>query len=269
MKCFHPRTIANPAYPGERVMITVPCRKCVACKKKFISDWVIRLIDESKNQGRHYFITLTYAIEPDDYSIDHIQQFLKKLRYDSRPNKLRYFIVGERGSDTNRVHYHGIVYTDTFVDLSQNIIENWEHGFCYLGSVTPKSCAYVAKYIVPTDNDVSFRLMSRRPGLGSRKISSEYVRSQSQNPRGYFYSNGYRKGLPRYYRNKLSEHGIVLPSAPLSVGYDQIVEYESQHGNDDLARLKRGDPTYREQQQSLASDLYLREQKGLLKKKRT
>lgn len=241
-------------------MITVPCGKCVACKKNYVQDWTIRLIDESKMEGRHYFLTLTYSDEPLAYSKEHIQKFIKKLRNELSSITIRYFICGERGSLRGRVHYHAILYTSSYIDISSNLVDSWSYGFIKIGSVTPRSCAYVAKYIVPTDPVDRFLLMSRKPGIGFGKITSEYIRSQEQNPRGYITQGGYRKSLPRYYRTKLSEHAIVFPKQSLADQQRPLIAYEEEHGDSDLARFKSGLPTYREEQHTNEEFLYLREE---------
>ena len=249
MKCLTPKTISDPRYPKEGVYMSVPCGKCVACKKKYIQDWTTRLIDESKTNGRHYFLTLTYAVEPKTYQKRDIQLFLKKLRNYGKSIKLRYFVVGERGEQHNRVHYHAILFTDSMFDLTPEISRAWTHGFIKAGTVTPKSCAYVCKYIVPVGDDDKFVLMSRRSGIGSQRLTDTFIKSYQESPRHYTYQNGYRKGLPRYYKKKLADHAVVFPRLSDDQSeLQRIADYEREFGQYDTSQFFKGEKTYRQQQ---------------------
>lgn len=240
-QCFHPKTVPNPKYPGEREYISVPCGKCSYCRKRFLNDWTQRIIAESSNPGRHYFLTLTYAEEPADYEKAHIDKFLKTLRNEFRNIKFRYFIVGERGSNFGRIHYHAILWTNSFENLQSHISEAWIHGFSYFGTVTPCSCAYVAKYIVTPNPDESlFRVMSRRPGIGRCKLTDRYIASQLQNPRRYYYDKGFRKGLSRYYTKLLEDNGVIFPRQSYESQLEPYIEYEQVYGREDYFRQLHG-----------------------------
>ena len=128
-----------------------PCGKCIACRKKWSNDWVVRLNEEKKHSVSTHFFTLTY----NDYFVPHIDQYeydvydhsnnyvgkyqskftpdypttlvcsrtdiqkmLKRLRriYSKKDISLRYFIVSEYGPRTLRPHYHGIIFFDKYVD---------------------------------------------------------------------------------------------------------------------------------------------------------
>lgn len=255
MKCRYPKTVRNPAYPNERVLISVPCRKCVACLKNYISDWTMRLIDESECSKKCYFLTLTYANEPEGYVKEHIQKYLKKIRNGNPTKIIRFFIVGERGNIGDRVHYHGIIFTDSFSDISQCLIDFWTHGFSKIGTVTPQSCSYVAKYIVPQSNSSVFKLMSRRPGIGAGKITPTYLRSQELNPRGFVQSGRFRKRLPRFYKDRLKSNGIILPLPDSGETYRLSVEtrreYDLQFGQYDHDRFWQGKSSYYDQESEI------------------
>lgn len=71
--------------------------------------WTHRLLLEQLKHGDSCFLTLTYDEKhlPEGGSLvpKHAQDFLKRLR--SKTNlKLRYYLVGEYGEDTERPHYH-------------------------------------------------------------------------------------------------------------------------------------------------------------------
>lgn len=262
-------SVPHPAYPGEREYITVPCRKCAACKKAYVNEWTLRLINEASSQGRHYFVTLTYEHEQDDYRPDHIKNYLKSIRkklerkYGNNSIHIRYFIVGERGDLNNRVHYHGIIYTDTFQDISEILDSFWSHGFTYFGTVSGKSCAYVAKYIVPLDGCSSFKRMSTRPGIGYVRLSDAVIRSYSLNPRLYITENGFKRSLPRYYKKKLQEHAIVFPRPDPRRDIDSLAAYEEKYSDYDRLQFWSGGKSYREQQFENEERIYNKKRKGL------
>lgn len=169
----------------------VPCGKCLECKETRRRDWIRRIICESWLHSSNVFITLTY----DDahlpvggiVSKSDIQKFLKRLRNAPRdfgvaPSEFRYFIVSEYGKKRHRPHYHGILFgLDLFdakwcrrfaclasdlrpIYTSDVLSRIWSKGFVSVDEVTPKSIAYVVKYI-SKDSD-GFRLYSRGLGKG-------------------------------------------------------------------------------------------------------
>lgn len=184
--------------------IHVPCGICSECLNSKARNWVSRLMLESKIHKYNYFVTLTYddkflksynLVPPD------LSDFIKKLRVNlSRKynyNGLRYYGVGEYGSNYARPHFHIILFSD--IDLSDDFkyysknefgdiiytsdyISNiWKKGFITIGDVSPSSCAYVARYsekkqlLTPKEKEdlrakgivPEFSRMSRRPGIAS------------------------------------------------------------------------------------------------------
>ena len=184
--------------------IKVPCGICSECLNNKARNWVSRLMLESKQHKFNYFLTLTYDdkyltslnLVPSDLS-DFIKKFRVKLERNFNYIGLRFYAVGEYGSNFGRPHFHLIIFSD--VDLSSDFkyykknefgdivytsdyISNvWKKGFITIGDVSPASCAYVARYtekkqlltsyekkklkekgIVP-----EFSRMSRRPGIAS------------------------------------------------------------------------------------------------------
>ena len=215
MKCLCPFPMRNRV--GE--VVRVPCGQCIACRLNYGMYWSIRMMEELKHHDKACFATLTYDDEHlndmfEDYGNMCLQKrdlqlFFKRLRKHCR---VRYFACGEYGDRFKRPHYHAIIYG---VDPSEvELIEScWNKGFVKLGTVTPDSCTYVAKYMTKKlrgkaldeklkedpDYQNEFVLMSRRPGIGS-DLSSEMVRFLRDN--GFMYRKGHRSGLPRYYKEK-------------------------------------------------------------------
>lgn len=109
------------------------------------------------------FLTLTYDDEhlPFDLGLDveDWQKFIRALR--KRVGRLRYYHCGEYGSETDRPHYHAVIWgcdfsfdrklyrTTPYGNLytSPTIDRIWGKGYAPFGDVTPQSCAYVAGYV--------------------------------------------------------------------------------------------------------------------------
>lgn len=59
---------------------------------------------------------------------------------------LRYYLVGEYGDQTQRPHYHAIIFgLPPYSPLFQ---QTWKKGFVHTGELTPDSAQYVAGYVV-------------------------------------------------------------------------------------------------------------------------
>lgn len=136
------------------------------------------------------FVTLTYDDQhkPKGDSLDpsHPRNWLKRLRKVLSPQKIRYFLVGEYGSETQRPHYHIALFgvhplvaggTDGGSGLVQS---TWNRGFTYTGELTSDSAMYIAGYCTkkmtsrkdPRLNGryPEFSRMSLRPGLGAHAV---------------------------------------------------------------------------------------------------
>lgn len=134
------------------------------------------------------FVTLTYADENLPYAPSgrsslckkDFQDFMKRLRKELHPHKIRYFACGEYGSKTERPHYHAIIFgiDESFSEL---VASKWPHGMVACGTCTADSIQYVAGYCLKKLVDVrkgdervpEFILTSRNPGLGVPAI--EYI----------------------------------------------------------------------------------------------
>ena len=208
--------------------------------------------------NKNVFVTLTYrpADLPKDGTLDyrHFQLFMKKLRKKMVPkcpfpvgsperdewlekNEIRFYMCGEYGDENWRPHYHAILFNCEFPDkvywrktatgypqFRSKILEDlWGLGNCEFGSVTFKSAAYVARYIMKKVNgdeaafhycDVDpdtgeilseitpeFSRMSRRPGIGSRWLKRFMP---DVYPHGYVVVDGRKVRPPRFYDQLLS-----------------------------------------------------------------
>lgn len=249
MKCLCPLPMRNRV--GD--VVRVPCGQCIACRLNYGKLWSIRMMEELKHHDKACFATLTYDEEHlneicEDYGNiclvkSDLQKFWKRLRKD---RSVRYFACGEYGDRFGRPHYHAIIYG---VDPSEiDLIEKyWDKGYVKLGTVTPDSCLYVAKYMTKKlrgkalddklEEDPGYQnefvLMSRRPGIGS-DLSPEMVRFLRDN--GFIWRKGHRSGLPRYYKEK-----YWIPSKKFDEDRDALEKHLNNYEINDKIIRKRLD----------------------------
>lgn len=256
MTCYYPVPVwkakqANPSGKHSVVFsenlgidgtrFELPCGGCIGCRLDRSAEWQSRLIHESKEHQLNCFLTLTYNEEnvPDSGTLvkKHAQDFLKRLRKTIQPQKIRFFACGEYGEKTNRPHYHMLIFGYDFPDkkrvgksaqghhryISQTLDNIWGKGKCEIGSVTPESCGYVARYVMKkvrgdralehyqTVNRITGEItpilpeyahMSTRPAIGLtfyEKFKGEIHIQDS------VLINGKKRKTPRYYDKQLDK----------------------------------------------------------------
>jgi len=193
MACYHPWYLNTPE-AARRPLQKLPCGQCVGCRKARAREWAMRCMHEASLHEDNCFLTLTYDDEhlPAGGSLDRraFPLFMKRLRKRLEPQKVRYFHVGEYGESSNRPHYHCLLFgfdppDKTLLSVRQGfpvftsdwMREAWPYGLHELGSVTPQSAAYVARYVRKKitgswskakygDKEPEYATMSRNPGIG-------------------------------------------------------------------------------------------------------
>jgi len=139
------------------------------------------------------------------------QDFWKRLRKAHPELNVKYFCVGEYGSDNHRPHYHCIVFgvPDTSYYLDAWSPYGNQIGSLHVGQVTGDSIAYCMKYIDKPRSRRSHSRDDRQPefstssqGLGSNYITQETVDWHNADlTRNYLVKlDGYKIAMPRYYR---------------------------------------------------------------------
>lgn len=119
--CKYPRYQKN-------VKGIVPCGQCLTCRVNKARFWTFRIMMEAQLSGKTWWTTLTYSkeMQPDHYidpntgevfehpqgclRPDHIELFIKRVRKQLFPKKIRYFLVGEYGDLNARPHYHICIF---------------------------------------------------------------------------------------------------------------------------------------------------------------
>lgn len=212
------------------------CPKCLSLKRL---EWSIRIDAEARCHDKNCFLTLTYDDDhlPNSLSLDRMQRFWKSFR---KEWPIRYFCAGEYGDKFERPHYHvaafGIdrtspCFSHMVYDPKKRVwrgkMAHWPDGFVAVGSLTPASAQYVAKYILkkqdlgfwgrevgsdvlnsklrwfkdlPADKEPEFQVMSRRPGLGFPFLA-KYGREMLA--RDSYVLDGKEVPIPQYFKQKL------------------------------------------------------------------
>lgn len=274
MKCFQQITqkLKKPIwskYDNKFVEhVILPCGKCAACINRKIMEWTFRLDNERINSAVTYFVTLTYNnyyIPINKYGkmvLDksHVQAFLKRLRYDRdndpeygiledhyfntdlKREKIRYYAVGEYGTEKKRPHYHLVMYNTS----KKSIIDNWTYG--EVDIQIPRSSqaiGYVIKYlhkriynITPKNVTPEFSLMSKGIGLSYvDKMKSWH----KKNPDVLYTSNERQTKIPmsRFYRENLftkQEREDQIPIIKNNIETDEKIKIKQLGGEDNYNR---------------------------------
>lgn len=172
----------------NNTILPLPCGKCIGCRLERARQWSVRCMHEASLHDASCFVTVTYddvwvpedgSLEPEDMT-----KFIKRLR--KRLGRFRYVQCGEYGENTARPHHHMLLYGIDFPDRkkwnaeldSSAVLEStWGKGRCLIGTVTPQSAGYVARYTMKKMyGDVAeeyyggrcpeYMTMSLKPGIG-------------------------------------------------------------------------------------------------------
>lgn len=213
----------------------VPCGRCGNCIKRRVAGWSFRLLQEFKVSNTAHFITLTYSdkhvpiTRKGLLTLDKldVQLFMKRLRkshcfqYRIKNFKtvstippgeksLKYYLCGEYGKNTERPHYHMVLF-NADMDLIQS---SWPKGSLHFGDVTAASIMYTLKYMQKPasylhrgddeDRIKQFSLMSK--GLGKSYLSEAVKKYHLQDVTENVYctqNGGEKIAMPRYFKDKI------------------------------------------------------------------
>jgi hypothetical protein len=267
--CLSPINIVRPNGQGNKDRIDVPCGKCMNCLENRRSEWSFRLRQELKGSSSAYFLTLTYddlhiplmylgdiyrqyemdfkfmkgtEPVPSLYKKD-VQDFLKRLRKKhAKVSKIpiRYYAVGEYGTNSSRPHYHLCLFnldyscTDKVAQIPHSgywdntITDVWNMGIAHVGNLNDASIHYVCGYLISNQSEPEgankvFSSMSLKPAIGMRYVQKN-IKHHRDNAK--FYVNGTKPGkkqrLPRYYRDKMfSKDEVEMYSDKLQFEFDE------------------------------------------------
>lgn len=183
--------------------IQVPCGKCMECRLQHSKQWADRCLLEMQYHDSNLFVTLTYDDDhipmKSDGTSEHgslckrdLQLFFKRLRK-KYGKGISYFAAGEYGSETQRPHYHAIIFGLSLDDLvpfytsglgneyytSETLNSLWTNGMTSVSIANYENAAYTARYVMKKaeKGDLSviydsfciepeFTTMSRNPAIG-------------------------------------------------------------------------------------------------------
>jgi len=175
--CEKPLTAYRPANGGPLLWkptslqatteIQVKCGNCILCRTNHAKEWAIRITHEQQLHDENSFITLTYAEEnlplinnTPTLRLKDLQDFMKRLRFQLHPKKIRYYAVGEYGEKTQRPHYHACIFGHAFTEkrsilrstpsllwTNPELQKAWPHGHVSVGALTFATAQYTASYV--------------------------------------------------------------------------------------------------------------------------
>ena len=192
---------------------TVPCGRCAFCLQNRRSQWMFRIHHEMRHQKHPgWFITMTY----DDRYVPKkdgvlslrfrdVQLFLKQVR--KAKYYCKYICVGEYGGETERPHYHILLWTDADPIRLEAI---WHRGHFYVGKLEMASAMYTLKYIIQPKQKLDPSREKPRAqfsrGLGLdflTKAQYEHLTSDYNNPETFSVIDNRKVAVPLYYKRKI------------------------------------------------------------------
>lgn len=210
------------------------CGYCLPCKKNKMLEWSIRARHELMYHDKCMFITLTYNYknlrvnkETIPYNKhdkcgtlhqEDVQLFLKRLRQQIKPKKIKYIYSAEYGDLHWRPHYHMIIYGINETIVSQEKLRKiWGKGFVDVSplDVTDNAIQYVLGYVrkkLPNKEIKDF-LFSRNHRIApymraSKGIGKQYVQRHMKylsKTMKTAYRNG-QYAIPRYYVKQIKKY---------------------------------------------------------------
>lgn len=179
--CLNPITIRNlrkfqglPTPFGYYFQI--PCGKCVDCLENKISMQLGRLLAHAQ-QFNGYCIFVTLTIDNDKIPVNilypgveksHLAPIIKAINNSNsrKGTNYSYFFTSEYGSETDRPHYHGLLYG--FRNLKE--AEDFLHKYYKLGFITLSECNgarfnYIANSHISKCSHVPWYLADLESGL--------------------------------------------------------------------------------------------------------
>lgn len=189
---------------AEDERFQIPCGKCIECRAHDRLSWALRCWLEANEHDTTTFATFTYSDDnlPPQLLLLDLQLAFKRLRrqLDRQGRKMRHFSCGEYGGETQRPHYHALLF-GLHPENDRDIIEKaWGMGRTQTSHANIARIHYTVGYTTKklgiTDEDHAFewghwerlnrdtgeitqgrtrnywlqppfRVMSKRPGLGA------------------------------------------------------------------------------------------------------
>lgn len=226
MNCKRPYVIENRFFA---------CGRCLQCRIRRRTAWTLRMLHEASTADDSLFVTLTYRDDqlmmrngvPNLVPSD-LRKFWKRLRINLErtmiKRDIKYYACGEYGDETQRPHYHAILYGLSHPRSEEFIEETWSHGRVHVGTVSADSIRYVAQYIDKkllgnasyfSDREQPFQVSSQGIGLSWLETNLEKVLYECS-----LLFKGKKYPLPKAYRKHIAR---LFPAAAEGVS-DRMIE---------------------------------------------
>ena len=284
MACYHPIPARQE---GARVQLwppmgsedlALPCGTCIGCRSSRATAWANRCTHEASRWKWNCFATLTYDDShlPAEGHLDAaaLRNFFKRLRKrtgtdresirSNRSHGIRYLACGEYGEETERPHYHALLFNCTFADAytvgkdrygSHVLSEVWPFGMAEFSPFTPGAAQYVAQYALKkqgagdADKDgvwrpAPFLRMSLRPAIGKRWVE-QYAEDLRK---GYFTREGQKQSVPRTYLRWVEE---MDPSLAEDIQFNRIRHMQGNAEKNDPERRAAAEYIHRQRKERL------------------
>lgn len=223
-RCLHPRNITTSNKEGTEKWIidNVPCGHCTNCLANKRDEWCVRLKEEVKGSLTAWCVTLTYDDDhlPFDkhYRLPVLrkedpQKWIRALRdFYGHDLPIRYFIVGEYGSKSLRPHYHAMVFNlpwNYYQQATDMSLKFWPHCLVdglHVDLVDEATIRYCSKYCLKRydyGDDLPYMRPLMSKGIGRSYLTPDRVEFHRRSLRNYIIQDGFKAGLPRYYKDKL------------------------------------------------------------------
>ncbi|AXH73312.1 MAG: replication initiator protein [Microviridae sp.] len=275
MQCIRPMPMT---VNGER--IHVPCNHCNFCLQNRRNEWAYRLTYELKRSQSAKFLTITYNEEhvpkyKDLPVLDksHLTLLFKTIKqkqkrllviqgkqqklsqvkknelYDKW--KIKYYAVGEYGTQFERPHYHAIVYNlNPFILGKLNIDALWNKGNIHYGDANEKTISYTAKYLIDAQEEEWQKKFRPKPfAIMSKGLGENYIEARKEwhtkDLKFYVNKQGDKVRMPRYYKDRIfndeqkKEGGAQALAQAEQVQNERIESLILENGGDELKALEQ------------------------------
>lgn len=234
--CLYPKILKNKKYVANKknkgivpqvkdkrvLYVPVACGNCMECRKQKARQWQVRLSEEVRTRKDGKMVTLTLSedsinelkkgIDLDGYDLDNeiakkaVRRYLERWRKKYKKSCRHWFVTELGQTNTERVHIHGIMWTDEVEDITKI----WKYGNTFIGDyVNEKTVNYIVKYLSKTDplhKEYKSRVFTSA-GIGKgymdRMDSKNNKYKEGGTKEAYVTRTGVKLNLPIYYRNKL------------------------------------------------------------------
>jgi hypothetical protein len=232
--------------------ILVPCGQCMQCRISKQRQWATRMVHESYMHDESCFLTLTIADEHrnERHSVDQrdMQLFMKRLRKHLSPKKIRVFYASEYGEDTDREHYHAIIFgympedrenfrkndQGDMLYTSKTLEKLWGKGFITIGNFTATTADYCAKYVtkayIGKDKENAYNWIDDETGEVIQR-TPPFQRSSRRPALGVDFYKKYKGDL-----YNIDAAIIDGKTRPIPKAYDRIFKVEHP---EEFAKIKR------------------------------